>query len=57
MKFASEYYEKDLDVNLVKKIYAFEPLTSELAKLLNAEVKIDPNFWNKIKNAEYPYSE
>ena len=38
--FASEYYEKTLDINVVRKIYAHDPLTPFMVAELNPQADL-----------------
>lgn len=51
--FASEYFEKDLEVDLVRKIYAHENLSPLLVTRLNAEASLE-GILNDAKEIRYP---
>ena len=38
--FAAEYYEKELELDAIGRVYAHEPLTTELVMKLNPNVKL-----------------
>jgi hypothetical protein len=46
--FASEYYERALDIDVVRRIYAHEPLTQDIVAELNPQA----NWESTVRDAE-----
>lgn len=52
-KFAKDYYEKDLSLELVKDVYAHKPLTEEMVKQINPKVSLE-EIKDGVKLIGYP---
>ncbi|AWB44433.1 hypothetical protein DCC85_09460 [Paenibacillus sp. CAA11] len=52
--WASEYYEVDIDLALVKRVFALEPIDNSLLKLLNNELEI-ADIEDDLEEIGYPY--
>lgn len=53
--WAAEYYESDLNIEWVEKIYRFESLTREIASAINPNIDLDP-LADEVKTIGYPSS-
>ncbi len=57
--FAKEYFELDLSINLITRIYSHEPLSQELFNAFPSSRNIKRNFQDVINDAKeigYPLS-
>ena len=53
MRFAEEYYEREIAVADVASIYRYEPLTTDLVRRLNPKVETI-SFADDIEEIGYP---
>jgi hypothetical protein len=54
-EFAEEYYETEIEIGDIKKVYEHKPLTEELVKRLNQEISLD-ELRADIEEIGYPNS-
>lgn len=52
--FAAEYFEKKIEVDLVRRVYAHEPLSPPLVTGLNAEAAWK-DILNDVEEIHYPH--
>tara|TARA_R110002096_G_scaffold13623_2_gene48002 strand:- start:7294 stop:7905 length:612 start_codon:yes stop_codon:yes gene_type:complete len=53
-EFACEYFERDLDVSVIDRIFEHEPLTPSLASEINPDASM-PQILDDLKEIRYPH--